>query len=232
MKACQMLTSALLFGLALTLSACDNQLSANTPTTRQAEGGPSPSVVNTSISDKSKEGATMNKSDAKNPADNACTTDPEASVCEIMSNLGATRQVAMSDEQWRDRLTEIQFYVTREGGTERAFTGEFWNYKGDGTFRCVCCDALLFDTKTKFDSGTGWPSFYAPADPATITEHVDRKYGMVRTEVRCARCDAHLGHVFPDGPRPTGLRYCINSASLRLDADGTDKPSPRPSEND
>ncbi|MAT65983.1 MAG: peptide-methionine (R)-S-oxide reductase [Gammaproteobacteria bacterium] len=120
----------------------------------------------------------------------------------------------MSDrEQWQ-KLDEEQYRVTRCSGTERPFTGKYWDHKGDGVYLCVCCRAPLFDSRHKYDSGSGWPSFWQPAEGADIAEVSDTSHGMVRTEVRCGRCQAHLGHVFPDGPPPTGLRYCINSASL------------------
>lgn len=122
-----------------------------------------------------------------------------------------------SDAQWREELSEEEYRVAREGGTERAFTGRYWDEKRPGTYRCVCCDEPLFSSETKYDSGSGWPSFYEALSRDRVKEETDQSLGMTRTEVLCARCDAHLGHVFPDGPEPTGLRYCINSLSLKLD---------------
>jgi peptide-methionine (R)-S-oxide reductase len=128
-----------------------------------------------------------------------------------------TTKITKSDAEWAAQLTPEQYRVTRQRGTERAFTGAYWDAKAPGTYRCVCCGAELFASGTKFDSGTGWPSFSAPADPARVESVPDLSHSMMRTEVRCARCDAHLGHVFPDGPGPGGLRYCVNSCSLRLE---------------
>jgi peptide-methionine (R)-S-oxide reductase len=125
-------------------------------------------------------------------------------------------KIIKSDADWREQLTPEQYNVTRKGGTERAFTGPFWDEKASGTYHCICCDAPLFSSDTKFDSGTGWPSYFAPLSPDAVSEHEDRGLFMRRTEIKCARCDAHLGHVFNDGPKPTGLRYCMNGTAMQF----------------
>lgn len=148
---------------------------------------------------------------------------PFAVLCAMMSASCAqpsgqqrTEQHKHPDSYWKSKLTPLQFEVMRQKGTERAFTGTYWDAKADGIYQCVGCQLPLFDAKTKFDSGTGWPSYYAPVSASNVIDYKDNSYGMVRTEVVCGRCDAHLGHVFDDGPRPTGLRYCINSVALLL----------------
>ncbi len=130
-----------------------------------------------------------------------------------------TKKVVKTDDEWRQQLTPEQYYVTREHGTERAFTGPYHDSKEDGIYRCVCCGAPLFKSDTKYDSGTGWPSFYQPIEKDAVIEKEDRSLFMRRTEVLCGKCDAHLGHVFPDGPQPTGLRYCMNGTAMTLDKD-------------
>jgi peptide-methionine (R)-S-oxide reductase len=134
----------------------------------------------------------------------------------------ASKKVTKSDAEWRAQLSPEAYKVTRKHGTERAFASPLNNEKREGMFNCVCCGAPLFSSEAKFDSGTGWPSFYKPADDEVVGEHDDRSFFMRRTEVRCAACDAHLGHVFPDGPKPTGLRYCINGAALRFQPEDSD----------
>jgi peptide-methionine (R)-S-oxide reductase len=138
------------------------------------------------------------------------------SIHAMKGKEGLMTKIEKTDAQWREELSSEEFHVCREHGTERAFTGEYWSSKEPGIYRCTCCGEPLFDAQTKFDSGTGWPSFWQPVDDAAVGETTDRSHMMVRTEVHCAKCSAHLGHVFEDGPNPTGLRYCINSVSLKF----------------
>ncbi|MEM7263431.1 MAG: peptide-methionine (R)-S-oxide reductase MsrB [Planctomycetota bacterium] len=139
-------------------------------------------------------------------------------MTDASSNNGPDR-TELSPEEWRARLTPEQYRVTREAGTEPPGTGEYCDTKTAGTYHCICCDTPLFRSNSKFDSGCGWPSFFEPLEGANLIERRDGSHGMIRTEILCAGCDAHLGHVFPDGPPPTGIRYCINSVCLKLDAD-------------
>jgi peptide-methionine (R)-S-oxide reductase len=138
-------------------------------------------------------------------------------VREMNTTAKSGPTMVKSEAEWRSRLTPAQYHVTREHGTERAFTGPYWDEKRSGMYTCVCCGTPLFGSETKFDSGTGWPSFYAPLDERAVASTTDKSYGMERTEVHCSNCGGHLGHVFPDGPKPTGLRYCMNGVALTFD---------------
>ena len=135
-------------------------------------------------------------------------------------------KVQKSEQEWRQELSDEEFEVTRKAGTERPFTGRYWDTKADGSYHCVCCGQQLFDSDTKFDSGTGWPSFFEPAENSAVETRSDNSLFMRRTEVVCSRCDAHLGHVFDDGPKPSGQRFCINSAALKLDSESGDESAP------
>lgn len=137
---------------------------------------------------------------------------------ESASKTKPTYKVVKSEEEWREQLTPLQYEILREKGTERAFTGEYWDNHKKGTYLCAACLQPLFDSKTKFESGTGWPSFYEPLNEGAVLKFDDTSYGMLREEIVCSQCGGHLGHVFDDGPKPTGLRYCLNSASLKFEA--------------
>ena len=150
--------------------------------------------------------------DSPNATDTTTTNAPDAEPIKVQ----------FTDEELRARLTPLQYHVTQEAGTERAFTGDTWDNKATGVYRCVVCDEELFASDSKYESGTGWPSFSQPVDGAKVDTEIDRSHGMVRVEAMCSRCGAHLGHVFPDGPQPTGDRYCMNSASLKFVDDPAD----------
>jgi len=143
------------------------------------------------------------------------TTMQDEPKKEVAENDGLEK-VVKTEAEWKAQLSDIEYRVAREDGTERAFTGRYWNLKDDGTYHCVCCDLPLFDSKTKYASGSGWPAFYAPIEDKYVDEKLDKSAGMTRAEIECKRCGCHLGHVFDDGPKPTGLRYCVNSVSLKF----------------
>jgi peptide-methionine (R)-S-oxide reductase len=147
--------------------------------------------------------------------------EPAATSVSIYWTRFMSDKIDKSDAEWRDQLSAEQYHVLRQKGTERAFTGKYWNTKTPGTYLCAACGQELFSADVKYDSGSGWPSFTQPIAAARVEEHVDRSHGMTRTEVTCSRCGSHLGHVFPDGPAPTGLRYCINSVSIDLKPKGS-----------
>ena len=153
----------------------------------------------------------------------SCNSQAQKKIAQIEKSNSSIEQIKKTDAEWKEQLTDMEYYVLREKGTERSFTGDLWDNKKEGIYTCAACELPLFESGTKYVSGTGWPSFYQPIKEEYIAEDVDYKIGYKRVEVLCARCNGHLGHVFPDGPKPTGLRYCINSVSLNFEESSDSK---------